>query len=752
MEVVTPDGELVCASRDEHAELFHALRRRRRRQPRRRHRDGGASCSRSTTVYGGDLTYPPADAADVLERWSRVGRRRPRRAHVERRADERPGRPGSTIVRGCWSGTVDAGRALLDALAARRCRRSSTAGASSASATSPRSAPIPTEPAPRLVTGGWLATPTGRRRSRRRSARRSRRPCSAATVRPLLRYCEVRHAGGAVADRAAAVGSSMGNRDGAFLLHLVGVADGRHDAAAHRPAPGRDDGRRSAPSCRRARYLNVLDGAARAGAAATSIDADDLRRHRRPSPAVDPDRRAAVRRPTTSLTKVRGCADPAHAILEVVGPRRSSASGGSTARSPSASAPCTTATSPATGRSARRACSGRSATTAATCGVLRPRLELDAGYLSRLLRSLEADGLVTVAASERDGRVRTARLTARGRAERRLLDRRSDDLAASLLPRCRTAQRDELVAAMDRVDRLLTAAARARRRRRPGRSGRPGLPGRVLRRARRALRRRLRPGPQPDGRRRRDARAARPVRRRPPARRADRLRRRQAPRRSRRRTSSGCGCRRAARGLSLGRRLLAELEALAAANGATAVQLETNRTLVEAIAMYRSAGYARGRPVQRRAYADHWFEKSARLSFTPRKQSVSARSVPSGRRRRAGPSTETPNGRWAGSAGRRHLTRPARRGRAGRPATSYDAGWPATSPALGHGARPGPTPSRRRRGPPRPSSGRGPARPPGTGSASEQVRRAEQRRRDVGRPRRCASRSVSARTTAAASR
>ena len=41
---------------------------------------------------------------------------------------------------------------------------------------------------------------------------------------------------------------------------------------------------------------------------------------------------------------------------------------------------------------------------------------------------------------------------------------------------------------------------------------------------------------------------------------------------------------------------------------------------------------------------------SGQLRFTPPKQSVSARSVPLGERRRAGPSTETPNGRWAGSA------------------------------------------------------------------------------------------------------
>src|ERR1039458_2216639 len=39
--------------------------------------------------------------------------------------------------------------------------------------------------------------------------------------------------------------------------------------------------------------------------------------------------------------------------------------------------------------------------------ALRARLDLDSGYLSRLLRALEADGLVAVDGSGADGRVRT---------------------------------------------------------------------------------------------------------------------------------------------------------------------------------------------------------------------------------------------------------------------------------------------------------------------------------------------------------
>jgi ribosomal protein S18 acetylase RimI-like enzyme len=71
----------------------------------------------------------------------------------------------------------------------------------------------------------------------------------------------------------------------------------------------------------------------------------------------------------------------------------------------------------------------------------------------------------------------------------------------------------------------------------------------------------------------------------------------------------------AARGLGLGRRLLAELEALVASSGATVARLETNRALVEAIALYRSAGYVEVPPFNDEPFADHWFEK--KIGRTP---------------------------------------------------------------------------------------------------------------------------------------
>src|SRR5512132_108446 len=56
---------------------------------------------------------------------------------------------------------------------------------------------------------------------------------------------------------------------------------------------------------------------------------------------------------------------------------------------------------------------------------LRRRLSLDSGYVSRMLRSLEAQRLVKVEESTRDARVRFVRLTAAGRREQAVLDRLS---------------------------------------------------------------------------------------------------------------------------------------------------------------------------------------------------------------------------------------------------------------------------------------------------------------------------------------
>jgi GNAT superfamily N-acetyltransferase len=66
------------------------------------------------------------------------------------------------------------------------------------------------------------------------------------------------------------------------------------------------------------------------------------------------------------------------------------------------------------------------------------------------------------------------------------------------------------------------------------------------------------------------------------------------------------------RGLGVGRRLLDELERRARDHGDTRVRLETNKALVEAISMYRNAGYREVPAFNEEPYGDHWFEKRLR--------------------------------------------------------------------------------------------------------------------------------------------
>ena len=90
---------------------------------------------------------------------------------------------------------------------------------------------------------------------------------------------------------------------------------------------------------------------------------------------------------------------------------------------------------------------------------LRSSLGLDSGYLSRMLRSLEGQGLVAVRPHPGDGRVRVASLTPAGMAARAELDARARESVGSLLGQLTPAQRDRLVAAQEQVRGLLRLAS-----------------------------------------------------------------------------------------------------------------------------------------------------------------------------------------------------------------------------------------------------------------------------------------------------
>ncbi len=240
--------------------------------------------------------------------------------------------------------------------------------------------------------------------------------------------------------------------------------------------------------------------------------------------------------------------------------------------------------------------------------TLRTELDLDSGYLSRLLGSLAGAGMVAVGPKPSDGRIRTARLTTAGLRERALLDKRSDDLAESLLAPLHPAQRDRLVAAMTDVERLLTAAIVEVS---PIDPAEP--PARQCVNAYFAeLQQRFDGGFDP-----RRSISASDAELRPPVGLFLLASLRGRP--------IGCGGLKfhddepseikrmwvagSERGLGVGRRLLTELERHALSHGARAVRLETNQTLAEAVSLYRSAGYLEVPAFNDEPYAHHWFEK-----------------------------------------------------------------------------------------------------------------------------------------------
>jgi DNA-binding MarR family transcriptional regulator/N-acetylglutamate synthase-like GNAT family acetyltransferase len=239
---------------------------------------------------------------------------------------------------------------------------------------------------------------------------------------------------------------------------------------------------------------------------------------------------------------------------------------------------------------------------------LRARLGLDSGYLSRLLRSLEQDGLVEVVPDPDDGRVRRVRRTAAGQAEVDAMEGLSDELAWSMLAPLDDDQRRQLLDAMATVDRLLTRGLIEVAVEDPHSAD----AGACLDAYFAEIDDRFETGfafdaaepfdvsdmVEPEGLLLVARLDGRPV---------------------------GCGALHffpdgvadvkrmwvdpAARGLGLGRRLMDDLEAEARRHGVRLLRLETNRSLVEAIAMYHATGFVEVEPFNDEVHAHHWFAK-----------------------------------------------------------------------------------------------------------------------------------------------
>ena len=240
--------------------------------------------------------------------------------------------------------------------------------------------------------------------------------------------------------------------------------------------------------------------------------------------------------------------------------------------------------------------------------ALRDRLGLDSGYLSRLLRSLEAQGVILVHRQAGDGRLRRVNLTPKGHAEFLSYDGLSDELAESILAPLGTMQRDRLVAAMAEVERLIQSVAVEVRLEAPNSMD----ARRCLDEYFRELTERFETGFDPT-----KSNPARDEEMTPPAGffvvawldgrpvGCGALRRKDMTTGEIKRMWTA----QSARGKGVAGRVLQTLEEIARESGLKTLRLETNRTLTEAQALYRREGYLEVAPFNDEPYAHHWFEK-----------------------------------------------------------------------------------------------------------------------------------------------
>jgi DNA-binding MarR family transcriptional regulator/GNAT superfamily N-acetyltransferase len=95
----------------------------------------------------------------------------------------------------------------------------------------------------------------------------------------------------------------------------------------------------------------------------------------------------------------------------------------------------------------------------ATAAGIGRDLGLDAGYLSRILRRFEKDGLIRKDASPHDARQSFLAITARGRKAFDPLERRTNEQAGAMLERLPAGEQNRLVASMGTIEQMIGGTA-----------------------------------------------------------------------------------------------------------------------------------------------------------------------------------------------------------------------------------------------------------------------------------------------------
>ncbi|GAB90480.1 FAD-binding oxidoreductase [Gordonia rhizosphera] len=289
--VVTPAGEPITASATSHPDIFWALK-------------GGGAGSIGvvtdvvldlfpvSTVYGGNLFYPAEDAAEVMRRFARWA---PEQGEdltsavtlmnfppLEMVPEPLRGK-SFVLVRGCWSGDLEVGKAVIDEWRDWKTPAMDMWGEMPFAAADSISMD-PTDPMPSMMTTEWCDDLPDEAIDILVS-----RVLPRLGSTPIILLAELRHSGGAIARGAAEAVNDRG-RSGTFLLEMVSVVPDPHVGLAVESAL-RLTRKALEPYVTGAAYLNFLEGEERVARSASSFSDTNRARVAQIKASLDPDNR-----------------------------------------------------------------------------------------------------------------------------------------------------------------------------------------------------------------------------------------------------------------------------------------------------------------------------------------------------------------------------------------------------------------------------------------------------------------------------